>query len=162
MKTIIVDMENFLLKPQFYVNVMKEFGDDEITKDDMQRTISYNGFYFFAFDDNNNVVSWGRCAKAYRRKTMWCIRQIETKEDYRGNGYAGALYKLCEEYLRRKDDARKIYTFVDVDNNTSIRFHEKMGYKKVKKVGKEIRYMHGWDSAIMFEKQIKREIEKEH
>ena len=158
MKTIIVDKQTFLKNPKFFVKTMQEF-DSNITEESMLRTIEFNSFYFFAFDDNG-VVSWGRCAKTYGRKTMWCIRQIETKKEYQGKGYAGLLYRACEDYLSRDTKSKRIYTFVDSENEKSIRFHEKMGYERVGTVSKEIREMHGWDSAIMFEKRIEKEIVK--
>lgn len=159
MKTIIVDKQTFINNPKFFVKTMQEF-DSDITKDDMLRTIEFNGFYFFAFD-NGDVVSWGRCAKTYRRKTMWCIRQIETKKQYQGKGYAGLLYSVCEDYLRKNTQAKIIYTFVDTKNEKSLNFHKKMGYERVENVSKEIRELHGWDSAIMFEKLIQRDTIKE-
>lgn len=110
-----------------------------------------------------NLVIMGksRCGKTYGRKTMWCIRQIDTKKEYQGKGYAGLLYRPCEDYLSRDTKEKRIYAFVDSENEKSIQFHEKMGYKRVEKVSKEIREMHGWDSAIMFEKRIEKEIVKE-
>ena len=160
MKTIIADKQTFIKNPKFFVKTMREF-DSNITEESMLRTIEFNSFYFFAFDDNDNVMSWGRCAKTYGRKTMWCIRQIETKKEYQGKGYAGLLYRACEDYLSQDINAKRIYAFVDSENEKSIQFHEKMGYERVEKVSKEIREMHGWDSAIMFEKRIEKEIVKE-
>ena len=153
MKTIIVNEEVFLKTPDLFVKALEEFGPGT-TAEDMLRTIRFNGFYFFAFDEKDNVTAWGRCAKTWRRKTMYCIRQVETKEEYRNKGYASQLYKVCEEYLKRDGIAKRIYTFVDKDNVASLRFHEKNGYSRVNKVSKEIREIHGWESAIMFEKQI--------
>lgn len=155
MKSIIVDKQTFLKNPDFFVNGMLQF-DDEITKEDMLRTIEFNGFYFFAFDDDDKLAAWGRCAKTYGRKTMWCIRQIQTKEEYQRQGYAELLYKECEKFLTNNTSVKRIYAFVDENNFKSIKFHEKMGYDRVERVSKEIRQMHGWDSAIMFEKKINR------
>ena len=159
MKTIICNEQTFLENPSFFVDALREFCSEQ-TYAGMLNTIKNNCFYIFVFDEHNDVVSWGRCAKTYGRKTMWCIRQVETKEQYQGKGFAGLLYAACEEYLQQDKNAKRIYTFVDDDNEKSIRFHEKMGYRRVEKASKEIREMHGWDSAIMFEKHIEKENEK--
>ena len=161
MQTVIVDEKMFLSRPEFWVKTMREFYPEQ-TANDMLATIRNGSFYCFVFNDRGEVVSWSRTAKTYGRKTMYCLRQVETKKEERGNGYAGLNYKASEEYIAKTDsNAKTIYTFVDDDNESSIRLHEKLGYKQVEKPSKYLVNMHGWNTAIMFEKQIERENEKE-
>lgn len=161
MKIVIVDEKTFLEDPEFWVKTMREFNAEQ-TAEKMLGTIRRNCFFCFAFNDDGEVVSWSRSAKTYGRKTMYCLRHIFTKPEFRGKGYAGLCFKATEDYITKNDiSITKIYTFVDNDNESSIKFHEKMGYKRVKKPSKYLVDMHGWDSAIMFEKHIDRNLEKE-
>ena len=155
MKVEIVDEKTFLENPSFWVKTMQEFFPDK-TEQTMLETIRRNCFFSFVFNDEGEVVAWSRSAKTYGRKTLYCLRHVETKPEFRGNGYAVLLYKASEDYIKQIDrDAKKIYTFVRDDNKSSIKLHEKMGYKRVKKPSKYLVDMHGWDTAIMFEKRIR-------
>lgn len=157
MKTIIVDEEKFVNNPDFFTKILQEFCPEE-TEESMLNTIRNRCFYCFVFNENDEVVAWSRTAKPWDRETLYCVRQVETKEEHRGKGYAGLCYEAAEEYISKHDEkAKKIFTFVDAENESSIRFHEKLGYSKSNKVSKYLKELYGWDSANMFEKEITRE-----
>lgn len=154
MKTIIVDEEKFLSNPDFFTKTLQEFCPQE-TAESMLNTIRNRCFYCFVFNENEEVVSWSRTAKPWDRKTLYCIRQVETKVEHRGKGYAGFCYKASEEYISMNDEkAKRIFVFVDEENTSSIRFHEKLGFSKSSKVSKYLKDLYGWDSACMLEKEI--------
>lgn len=159
MKTIIVDEKAFKENPTKYLNTLREFAPDE-TEETMLRTLNNRESVFcFVFDDNDLVVSWARGVMAYNRQTIYIIRQVETKEEFKGKGYAGLCYTAIEEYLSKQDKAKRIITFVDDENISSIKFHEKMGYTRVEP-SKYLKDLYGWENAYMYEKEI--EIENEN
>ena len=156
MKTLIADINSFKLNEQLFIKSMQTFCPNE-TAESMLSTIKNNCFYCFAFDENNKVASWCRVAKPWDRKTIYVIRQIETAEKYKGKGYASACYQAIEKHLSQIDSARKIIAFVDDENIQSIKLHEKLGYSKSKNASKYLSNLYGWESALMFEKEICKE-----
>ncbi len=121
-------------------------------------TIKNNCFYCFVFNDNDEIITWCRVAKPWDRKTIYVIRQVETKDQFKGKGYASLCYFAVEEYISKIDNARKIISFVDDENVSSIKLHEKLGYTKNYNASKYLRELYGWNSAIMFEKKIVKQL----
>ena len=151
MKILIADDKSFKDKSEIYVKALKEFCPNE-TANSMLNTIKRDCFFCFVFNDNEEVVTWARVAKPYNRKTIYCIRQIETKEQHQGNGYASFCYSAIEDYVSKLENAKKLISFVDNENISSINFHKKMGYTVNKTASKYLQNLYGWNSAIMFEK----------
>lgn len=153
MKTIIADINSFPLNAELFIKSLKEFCPNETTEL-MFSTIKNRCFFCFVFNDNNEVVSWCRVAKPWNRKTIYVIRQIETKEKFKRKGYAEICYSEAEKYISTLNNAKKIITFVDNENTPSIRFHEKNGYVRTENTSKYLIDLYGWNSAIMFEKKV--------
>lgn len=156
MNIIIADINSFQDNEKLFVKAMQRFCPNE-TSESMLSTIKSNSFYCFVFDEINNAVCWCRVAKPWDRKTIYVIRQIETAEQYKGKGYASACYKAVEKYIAQLDNSRKIIAFVDDENIQSIKLHEKLGYSISHNPSKYLYNLYGWESALMFEKDITKE-----
>lgn len=157
MRSIIVNKKNYDENKENVVNVLHIFyPDDQININDIFKTLQNEGaFYCFLIDDNNEVVSYCRGVKVWNRKTFFVIRQVETLDKYKGKGYAGKCYKAAEDYISKfYSNTKKIIAFVDNENHSSVRFHEKNGYILNDKASEYLRTLYGWKSAFMFEKNV--------
>lgn len=153
MKTLIINAENFNKYKLLGLNCLQTFFPEE-TEESMFKTINNNCFYCFVFNENNDVVCWSRVARPWDRKTIYIIRQIETKNEEKGKGFAKICYSAIEKYLSEIDDAKKLVAFVDDDNIASIKLHQNTGFERNSNPSKYLKNLYGWDSAIMYEKKI--------
>ena len=100
-----------------------------------------NGDRLFAIFDNVNKVklihtSWLKfdemdmaevCFKVPLKEGEACIYDCYTKEEFRGWGFYPSMLIHLQKYLKEQD-FKKVYTYVEAGNKSSIRGIEKSGF----------------------------------
>lgn len=103
------------------------------------RDISENFPYLVAVDDDGNILGYAY-AHLYgpRAAYAWTTEaSIYIDHNYKGHGLGTELYHKLEEALARQGVVNLLACITE-ENESSVRFHEKLGYEKVgtfKKVG---------------------------
>lgn len=83
-------------------------------------------------EEDGRIVGYG-CLSAFRGKDgYWPVAEnsVYIHRDYRGRGVGRLLMELLID-LAREAGLRVITAWVDADNQDSIAFHERLGFKKV-------------------------------
>ena len=155
-KSFVLDKDVFLKNENKYLDLINSFyksnGDsyEKLNIEDM--IINKNVFYGLVMKDED-IICLCRFAQMYDRKTIYCIRQINTLVEYSHKGFAALCYDTIQEYVKSKG-GRKIISFVASDNINSKNLHRKCGYSSVlpNKTLRATNYY--FEDSICYEKKI--------
>lgn len=96
------------------------------------RDISESFPYLVAEDDDGKILGYAY-AHLYGPRTAyaWTVEaSIYVDHNYKGHGLGTELYQHLEDILK-KQNVVNLMACITEENDNSIRFHEKFGYKKV-------------------------------
>ena len=125
LEIIFLDLTTYKTDPDFYENAVANIFDSNYVN--VENQLKHKNVYFvIAFMDN---VPCGivRIALIYKRKTIYCIRQVLVLEKYRNKGIASKMYEKCIPKLKELG-ATKILSFILQQNIPSKRLHSKFGF----------------------------------
>ncbi len=155
-KSFVLDKQLFFKDKERYLSLINSFykanGDDFSNLNIEEMIVNKNVFYSLVMN-GNNVVCLCRFAKMCDRKTMYCIRQINTLENYQHKGYAVMCYSAILNYVKSQG-GRRIVSFVANGNKHSQELHRKCGYKEIipSKVLKKTNYY--FEDSCCYEKHV--------
>lgn len=150
------DVEEILeiYKP-YVLNTNVTFEYDVPTREEFaQRFMSIaREFPWLVCETGGRIVGYAYAERTFARAAYQWDADIAVylREDAQGQGIAGCLYRAVESFLKRMGYV-KLYALVTSENERSMRFHEKMGYKKIA-VFPETGYKRGaWLGVVWYEK----------
>lgn len=155
-KNFIIDENTFFDNKTKYIDLIGSFyknNGDNFKDLNIEDMIKNKHVCYGVILTDDKIVCLCRFAKVYDRKTIYCIRQINTLKEYQNKGYAVMCYETIQNYLQTKN-AKRLISFVANDNFNSQRLHEKCNYKKIQptKTIKNTNYY--FDNSICYEKKI--------
>ena len=113
-------------------------------------------FPWLVWEEEGRILGYAYASAPFERAAYrWCAEpSIYLRPEARGREIGRKLYAVLEAILE-KQGYRVLYALITGENTPSIRFHEKMGYRKVGffpdcgyKLGR-------WCSLVWMEKSIK-------
>ena len=111
---------------------------------------------FLVAEDEGVIVGYAYSSDPFERRAYHFNAEISVyvREGYRKKGIGKALYEIIERVLFRLGYLR-IYSLITSENEDSVLFHEKMGYKRVFEMV-DTGYKFGrWISVIWMEKELR-------
>ena len=111
--------------------------------------------YLVAVDDNDKILGYAY-AHLYgtRAAYAWTVEaSIYVDHNYKGHGLGRELYQRLETILK-KQGVVNLLAAVTEENSGSVKFHEKMGYKKVGTFQKAGFKFGRWLDVIWLQKEI--------
>ena len=87
-------------------------------------------FPWLVWEEDGEILGYAYASKPYTRAAFaWCAEpSVYLKPEARGRGIAAKLYAALEEILK-KQGYQVLYALITGENEASLRFHEKMGYR---------------------------------
>ena len=87
-------------------------------------------FPWLVWEEDGVILGYAYASTPYTREAYaWCAEPtVYLRPEARGRGIAKALYDALEEILRRQGYC-VLYALVCDENENSLRFHEKQGYR---------------------------------
>jgi phosphinothricin acetyltransferase len=95
-----------------------------------ERIRNYLQTYPWLVSEINNEIAGYAYAARHRERVayQWCVESsIYIKDDYQHSGIAQALYSALIEILK-KQGFMNVYGVINLPNDKSVRFHEKIGF----------------------------------
>ena len=163
MEILIIDSNNFLEKQEEFENLVYAFYREDgsnFMKGSLgiaDMVLNKDVLYGAAIKDGK-IVCLCRAAKMLDEKDLFTIRQIDTLEYYRGQGVAGAVLRELGKHIKSLG-GKKIFSLADTENTSSIKMHEKSGYKIVEPTDDFKKTFYYWQGAHVFEKDLEEENE---
>lgn len=89
-------------------------------------------FPWLVWEEEGEILGYAYASAPYTRPAYaWCAEpSIYLRPEARGRGIGTALYAALEEILRTQG-YQVLYALVTQENAASLRFHEKLGYRKM-------------------------------
>jgi len=84
----------------------------------------------FVAEKSGAVVGFGRMVRDSGEASQWWLAGLFVHPDHRGRGIGRSLVRACVSYAKKRA-ATVIRSETHLDNTTSIRFHERVGFKTV-------------------------------
>ena len=131
----IIKSGDYQLHKQNYLKLISEmFKDDNDKLANIQEITEHLNFIFhnnlnsflILQLDNDELISMIN-GYEYSDK-QWCLFSLFTKKEYRRRGYAKKILELAIEEIK-KYDYSMIIVGIEEDNISSIKLHEKLGFK---------------------------------
>jgi len=87
-------------------------------------------FPWLVWEENGEILGYAyACAPFERAAYQWCAEpSIYLRTDVRGRGIGRKLYTVLEELLRQQG-FRLSYAIITAENEVSLAFHSRMGYR---------------------------------
>ena len=88
-------------------------------------------FPWLVWEEDGRILGYAYAAPPYTRAAYrWCAEpSIYLKPEARGRGIGRKLYTALEELLKLQG-YQVLYALITQENTSSLRFHEKRGYRK--------------------------------
>ena len=112
-------------------------------------------FPWLVWEEAGQILGYAYAARPFERPAYsWCAEpSIYLRPDARGRGLGAKLYAALEEILKRQGYCR-LYAIITAENQSSLRFHEKMGYRNVGQLHSCGWKLGRWCSIIWMEKSL--------
>lgn len=112
-------------------------------------------FPWLVWEEAGQILGYAYAARPFERPAYsWCAEpSIYLRPDARGRGIGAKLYAALEEILKRQGYCR-LYAIITAENRSSLRFHEKMGYRSVGQLNNCGWKLGRWCSIIWMEKSL--------
>ena len=125
LELVFLDFKTYKNNPDYYENVIsKIFNTNYIN---VENQLKNQNVYFIIAFMNNVPCGILRIGLVYKRKTIYCIRQVLVLEEYRNQGIASAMYEKCIPILKELG-ATKILSFILKENKPSKLLHSKFKF----------------------------------
>ena len=87
-------------------------------------------FPWLVWEEEGQILGYAYAAPPYTRAAYrWCAEpSIYLKPEAQGRGIGGKLYTALEEILKLQG-YQVLYALITQENTSSLRFHEKLGYR---------------------------------
>lgn len=124
---------------------------------------SKDGVIFLAAE-KEKAVGFAQCQLRYdyvegtENSPVGYLEGIFVREEYRKQGYASLLLQACENWAREKG-CREFASDCELDNDTSLQFHLKMGFTEVNRIICFCKNIENMENKIMIEKGTKQDKE---
>lgn len=107
------------------------------TQKELQGIDFASDYNMFVATYDNEIIAYGRSVFydvlknkfTYEAPTGWYLMGVLVREDYRRRGIAEKLTKMRIEAISMK--ANEVFYVVNAENKSSIRMHEKLGFKVI-------------------------------
>ena len=126
-------------------------------KEFTQRFLKYTAqFPWLLWEENGNILGYAYASAPYERAAYsWCAEpSVYLRPEAKGRGIGRKLYEALEAILR-KQGYRKLLALVTSENQASVAFHEKMGYRVCGCFSDCGFKFNRWLSLIWMEKDLK-------
>lgn len=113
-------------------------------------------FPWLVWEENGRILGYAYAAPPYARAAYaWCAEpSVYLLPEARGRGIGSRLYAALEEILRHQG-FQVLYALVTEENQASLRFHERMGYR-TRVLFPDCGFKFGrWLGVIWMEKRLK-------
>ena len=129
LKIEFLDLNRYKQNPEFYSMAVETAF--EVPGLQVETQLQNGVFFTLAFADDIpcGVV---RFTRVYNRKTVYCLRQVFVREQYRKMGIASKMYELALPELKKRG-ATKILSFILENNRASQKLHYKHDFKYTEK-----------------------------
>ena len=110
---------------------------------------------FLICEERGEIIGYAYNSDPFERKAFsWCAEiSVYLKSGYEGTGLGRQLVCACEKLLRRQGFL-KIYSLISSENRSSLRFHEKLGYRYLAEF-QNAGFKHGrWVNLFWYEKDL--------
>ena len=93
----------------------------------------------FLLSPENEIIGFAQCqlrhdyVEGTDSSPVGYLEGIFVKDEYRKQGYAKELLKKCEEWAKEKG-CTEFASDCELDNDTSLKFHIKMGFMEAKRI----------------------------
>ena len=113
-------------------------------------------FPWLVWEEGGQVLGYAYAARPFERAGYaWCAEpSIYLHADARGRGIGQRLYAALEAILKKQGYC-VLYALITGENRTSLRFHEKCGYKTAMELPACGRKFGRWLSLHWMEKRLK-------
>lgn len=106
--------------------------DEEITKTDIERFISYDDNYCFIGIIKNEIVAflYGYGMLRPNGKSMFYIHSVDVVEGYQNNGIGTKLIDYVLNYVKNENKYYKFFILTEEDNIRACKVYQKFANKE--------------------------------
>ena len=134
-----------------------EDGIEEELKKDIDFMLTWKSnydhvtFYVLAKTENDKIVGFAQFFQNKNNDSVWTYGDLVINENYTRKGIATKLIE-CGLHELEKKNAKTLLTFIDKDNEASVKLHEKLYF--IQSTNQNTDNMYAGEGRIMYERVV--------
>lgn len=131
-------MNNCNLLATLAINMWQNHTIEEL-EDEFRNIIQNKDSAIFLLEEDEQNIGFAQCQLRYdyvegtNSSPVGYLEGIYVKDAYRGQGYAKQLLNECERWAR-KQGCKQFASDCELDNETSLAFHLKVGFTEANRI----------------------------